>query len=181
MAKSSSIPSLQRKRSAPHSLLTQTRFQLKRDPIPNANLAWMNVFEVVSVEKLSDTTARAAFRFPVQHEYLNPAQGLHGGLSAGMFDTMTTWTLDPIRKPGFWSLFGTTRSLNLTYLRPAAEGEMLRMECEVSRANVDTSVSVSDVLQGRPRWQAVMLDQSCANARERSCHHLDLRTPEVQQ
>ncbi|KAK3052077.1 hypothetical protein LTR09_006669 [Extremus antarcticus] len=107
---------------------------LKRDPIPNANLAWMNVFEVVSVEKLSDTTARAAFRFPVQHEYLNPAQGLHGGLSAGMFDTMTTWTLDPIRKPGFWSLFGTTRSLNLTYLRPAAEGEMLRMECEVVHA-----------------------------------------------
>lgn len=84
------------------------------------------------MEKLSDTTARAVYRFPVLREYLNPAMNLHGGMSAGFFDTATTWTLTPIRKPGFWMQFGTTRSLNVTFLRPAAEGEMLRLECEVS-------------------------------------------------
>ncbi|KAK5175224.1 uncharacterized protein LTR77_000361 [Saxophila tyrrhenica] len=108
--------------------------QLENDPVQNANLAWMRVVEIMSVEKLSETTARAVFRLPVQREYLNPAQGLHGGMAAAMFDTMTTWTLYPIRKPGFWMLFGTTRTLNLTYLRPAPEGEMMLMECEVVHA-----------------------------------------------
>lgn len=97
-------------------------------------LPWFDVVQIVSVEKLSKTTARAVFRFPVQREYLNPMMGLHGGLSAGIYDTATTWTLDPIRRPGFWNFFGTTRSLNLTFMNPAAEGDWLRMESEVVHA-----------------------------------------------
>ena len=95
-------------------------------------LPWLRIVEIVEAEKLSDTTARIVYRFPVQHEYLNPNGGLHGGMSAGLYDTATTWLLHAIRKPGFWMRYGTTRSLNMTYMRPAMEGEMLRMETEVN-------------------------------------------------
>ena len=107
------------------------RQQLDSEEKKNAMLPWLKAVEIVEVEKLSDTTGRSVCRFPVQHEYLNPAMGLHGGMSAAIFDTGTTWVLDVIRKPGFWEHFGTTRTLNLTFLRPAAEGEMLRLESEV--------------------------------------------------
>ena len=56
---------------------------------------------------------------------------LHGGLSAGIYDVATSWLLDVIRKPGFWLNFGTSRSMSVTFVRPAMEGEMLRMETEV--------------------------------------------------
>jgi len=108
--------------------------QLENDKAQNALLPWLRAVDIVEVEKLSETTGRAVYRFPVQRQYLNPAGGLQGGLSAGMFDTATTWTLDTIRKPGFWMLFGTTRTLNVTYMRPAFEGEVLRMETEIVHA-----------------------------------------------
>ena len=106
--------------------------QLANDKTRNSNLTWLKAVEVVSVERTSETTGRIVFRFPVQREYLNPGMTLHGGMSAGMFDTATTWVLDLIRKPGFWMSFGTSRSLNLTFIRPAMEGETLLMDCEVS-------------------------------------------------
>lgn len=99
-------------------------------------LPWLRIVEIVEVERTSDTTGRIVYRFPVQREYLNPTMTLHGGLSGGFFDTATTWVLDVIRKPGFWMNFGTSRSLNITFLRPAVEGEMLRMETEVRRLYV---------------------------------------------
>lgn len=96
-------------------------------------LSWMKVVEVVEAERLSHSSARVVYRFPVQREYLNRDMKLHGGTAAGMYDKATTGLLRLIKKPGFWMHNGVTRSLNLTYLRPAAEGEMLRMECEVCR------------------------------------------------
>jgi len=105
---------------------------LENDTTRNSNLTWLKAVEVVSVERTSETTGRIVYRFPVQREYLNPGMTLHGGMSAGMFDTATTWVLDVIRKPGFWMSFGTSRSLNVTFIRPAVEGEMLSMDCEVS-------------------------------------------------
>lgn len=80
---------------------------------------------------MSDTTARIVYRLPVGHSYLNPAKGLHGGQQAAIFDTFTSWLLALIRKPGFWTRLGTSRSLTVTYLRPAMEGEMLLLEAEV--------------------------------------------------
>jgi acyl-coenzyme A thioesterase 13 len=106
--------------------------QLNKDEPRNALLTWLNTVEIVSVERISETTGRAVYRFPVQRQYLNPTMTLHGGLSSAMFDAATTWVLDVIRKPGFWMMFGTSRNLNMTFLRPAVEGEMLLMDCEVS-------------------------------------------------
>lgn len=115
-----------------HCISTSNVQQLEKDTPKNGMLAWLKVVEVVSVERTSDTTCRVVYRFPVQREYLNPGMTLHGGMSAGIYDVGTTWTLNVIRKPGFWMTFGTSRSLNVTFIRPAVEGEMLRMECEVS-------------------------------------------------
>lgn len=95
-------------------------------------LPWLRIFEVVEAQKTSETTSRIVFRFPVQREFLNPGMTLHGGLSAGIYDAATTALLELIRKPGFWMRFGMSRSLNVTFIRPAVEGEMLLMDCEVS-------------------------------------------------
>lgn len=82
--------------------------------------------------KTSNTTARVTYRFAVQRTYLNPGGTLQGGMAASMFDNGTSIMLQMIRRRDFWWYFGTTRTLNVTYLRPAAEGEVLLMECEVS-------------------------------------------------
>ncbi len=110
-------------------------------------LSWLKSVEIVSIERKSDTTGRAVYRFPVQREHLNPGMTLHGGLSAAMYDAGTSWLLDMIRKPGFWMSFGTSRSLNVTFIRPAVEGEMLLMESEVSLAfPVSGSKAVDETL-----------------------------------
>ena len=96
-------------------------------------------------EKLSDTKARLILRFPVGRSYLNPSKALQGGQQAAMFDIATTWLLTVLRKPGFWERMGTTRTLTVTCIRPALEGEMLRLEAKVRfqlYSNVTTSLIV---------------------------------------
>lgn len=58
---------------------------------------------------------------------------LHAGATSAFFECATTWTLYPIaRAPDFWASLGICRTIAFTYLRPAVEGEVLLMECEVS-------------------------------------------------
>ena len=85
----------------------------------------------MEAKKLTENTARAVYRFPVKQEYLNPAGGLHGGAAATFHDIGTSVLLNLVSRPGFWSTTGTTRTLNMTYLRPAMKGEVLLLECEV--------------------------------------------------
>lgn len=81
--------------------------------------------------RLSDTSARIIYRFPVKNEYLNPAGGFHGGAAATFLDVGTSFLISLISRPDYWPKGGTSRTLNVTYLRPAREGDILRMECEV--------------------------------------------------
>lgn len=92
---------------------------------------WAESVEIVSAEKLTETTARTVWRFKVQPEYFNPAGTLHGGAQAAFLDVCTSFTLLLVSKPGFWTTNGSTRTLNVTYLRPALDGDMVRLECEV--------------------------------------------------
>ncbi|KAM0719688.1 hypothetical protein Q7P37_003819 [Cladosporium fusiforme] len=86
---------------------------------------------MTSAVKYSPTQSRVTFRFVVQPEYLNPAGFLHGAAHTLFFDVCTTFCLGPLaRAPDFWVTFGVSRSLQVSFLRPAAEGEMLVMECE---------------------------------------------------
>lgn len=80
----------------------------------------------------SPTHTKIAFRFPVQREYLNPGGTLHGAAQTLFFDVCTTFLLGPLaRPPDFWTTYGISRSLNVVYLRPAREGDILTLDCEV--------------------------------------------------
>lgn len=92
-------------------------------------LAWFDVVEVVSAEKLSESTGRLVVRFPVQHEYLNPGGSLQGGFQTAMYDVISSWVFIFHKA---WPGTGISRTLTTAYIRPALEGEMLLMDCEVS-------------------------------------------------
>ncbi|KAK5132064.1 hypothetical protein LTR08_000401 [Meristemomyces frigidus] len=100
----------------------------------NFTLAWRQDLEIVEAKKLTENTARAVYRFPVKQEFLNPAGGLHGGAAATFHDIGTSMLLSMVARPGFWATSGTTRTLNMTYLRPAMKGEMLLLECVIVHA-----------------------------------------------
>lgn len=61
-----------------------------------------------------------------------PMGTLHTGATSAFFECATTWALYPIAKPGFWKSLRICRTIASTYLRPAVQGEVLLMECEVS-------------------------------------------------
>lgn len=98
------------------------------------SLPFLNNMEIVEAEQNSPSTSRIVYRFPVVPEYLNPAGGIHGGAVATIFDITTSWLLFLIGRPGFWERTGTTRTLNCSYLRPAAGGQIIRLEAEVVHA-----------------------------------------------
>lgn len=98
----------------------------------NANLSFINAVKVIEAEKTSPTNARIVYKVPVLREYLNPSMTLHGGQQAAFYDIGTSWLLYLVRRPGFWTNAGTSRSLTVTYLRPAVQGDDVMMECEVS-------------------------------------------------
>ncbi|KAI5848800.1 HotDog domain-containing protein [Tricharina praecox] len=56
---------------------------------------------------------------------------LHGGAASLIFDVCTTCALVPYARRGFWQFAGVTRSLNVSYLRPAKLGQKVEVRCEV--------------------------------------------------
>ncbi|KAL7272205.1 hypothetical protein RUND412_005001 [Rhizina undulata] len=74
------------------------------------------------------------FEFTVTPEYANRLGSLHGGAAATLFDICTTTALIPIAREGFWEFVGVTRSLNVTYLRPALVGCTLEFKSTVMHA-----------------------------------------------
>lgn len=87
---------------------------------------------MVDVTVLTPTTTRVIFELDVAEFFANPAGTLHGGAQAAIYDMCTSMALAPASKPGFW-MSHVSRVLSVTYLRPAALGETLIVECEVSR------------------------------------------------
>ncbi|KAK3650993.1 hypothetical protein LTR56_006044 [Elasticomyces elasticus] len=111
------------------------RKQIKRlQPAPESFMhAWSQCFELVEAQKLSDTRGRIVVRFPVLKEYLNVAGTLHGGAQSAIHDQCGGMAKSLIERPGFWdSAGGSTRSLTVTFVGWAVEGEMLREEFEVA-------------------------------------------------
>ncbi|KAH8659156.1 HotDog domain-containing protein [Tricladium varicosporioides] len=77
---------------------------------------------------------RTTFRYVVQPSHCNRLGNLHGGCAATLFDVCTTSALAPIAKEGYWAYAGVTRTLNVTYIRPAPVGESVLIESEVVHA-----------------------------------------------
>lgn len=86
-----------------------------------------------SVTLETDTSrASATWMFVVpKDQYINnpTARTIHGGAIAMMFDNLTSLTMGLVRQP--WEHTGVTRNLNVTYHRPAVEGEAVVLWSEV--------------------------------------------------
>jgi len=77
---------------------------------------------------------------------------LHGGAIALVIDIATTLALAPIARPGFWQYGGVSRTLSVTYLRPAPLGTTVRIVAEVvqaGRAVCTLKGSVFDDVSGK--------------------------------
>ncbi|KAK4191967.1 HotDog domain-containing protein [Podospora australis] len=86
--------------------------------------------------KLGPVTAsgphpRVDFTFTVQPQHCNRLGNIHGGCIATLFDFCTSCPLALVSKPGFWMYLGVSRTLNVTYLRPAPSGSTVKIECEI--------------------------------------------------
>ncbi|KAI9704698.1 MAG: hypothetical protein M1820_005446 [Bogoriella megaspora] len=80
----------------------------------------------------ADATGMAEFEFEVLDEYANFSDNLHGGAAATIFDILTSVAIATVARPGYWD-FGdhVSRSISVSYLRPAPAGETVRVRCQV--------------------------------------------------
>lgn len=93
-------------------------------------LCWFSQVELVAA-KGSDP-GELVWRFPVQKEYLNVDQLYAGGAQAAVHDVCTAWALLTVAKPGYWASLGSTRSLNMSFLKSASQGDIIQLKCKVS-------------------------------------------------
>ena len=77
---------------------------------------------------------------PLTIKDCNRLDSLHGGCTATVFDLCTTTALAPIAKPGYWDFASVSRTLNVTYLRPARAGERLLVISEVVHAGKRSAI-----------------------------------------
>jgi acyl-coenzyme A thioesterase 13 len=75
--------------------------------------------------------AKTVFSFVIPNSLCNMVGTLHGGAVALIFDICTTTAIMAGAKEGFWDTGHVSRTLNCTYLRPAAEGQKVWVESEV--------------------------------------------------
>ncbi|KAK3368942.1 HotDog domain-containing protein [Lasiosphaeria ovina] len=77
---------------------------------------------------------RVVFRYTVQPSHCNRLGSLHGGCIATLFDYCTSTAIALVSAPGHWHYLGVSRTLNVTYLRPAPSGAAVLIEAEVVHA-----------------------------------------------
>lgn len=108
--------------------------QSRSHKIPRFHMPWREQIQLVSAHcsrsNPSALSSKATWRFPVVHEYLNPGQALHGAAQSLFYDNTMAYLFVPIARPGFWDTYGFSRSLRVTYLAQAMEGEWVRLEVE---------------------------------------------------
>lgn len=74
---------------------------------------------------------RITFRMKIQPIHCNAMQNLHGGCTSTLFDYCTSLLLLLVSRPGYWQHLGVSRTLNVTYLRPAPLGTDIDIDCEL--------------------------------------------------
>lgn len=89
---------------------------------------------LVSASRTSSTTATASFLVENDAYYANESNNMHGGAQATIYDICTSLALIPIAEEGFWMHGGVSRTLNVSYLRPAVTGMDVLVDCEVVHA-----------------------------------------------
>lgn len=108
---------------------------------PQFQSRWKASTTVVSAVK-SGQNVKIVWRFPVEYEYCNPADLLHGAAQCLAYDTAMAYLPFPLAKRGFWEEMGFTRNFSINFLRTAKLGEWVRMEMEVSLGSLRLPVKV---------------------------------------
>ncbi|PGH12883.1 hypothetical protein AJ79_03983 [Helicocarpus griseus UAMH5409] len=75
--------------------------------------------------------ARVSFLLTVTEPLCNKSNGLHGGCAATLIDVTTTGLLIATSRPGMFSTGGTSRTLNLKFVRPVPRGTEVRIVNEI--------------------------------------------------
>lgn len=75
-------------------------------------------------------TPRATFLYTVETPHCNTLASLSGGAATTLIDFLTTLPLCHVADPA-WAYLGVSRTLSLTFLKPAPAGKTVRIECEV--------------------------------------------------
>jgi acyl-coenzyme A thioesterase PaaI-like protein len=88
----------------------------------------------------SPTTCTASFTFTVDIFYCNGGDNLHGGAQAAIYDMLTSIVLQTVCTPTFWVGAGVSRTLNVSYVRPAPVG--LEVICDVEIAATGKSLGL---------------------------------------
>ena len=86
------------------------------------------------IEVESASPGKLTCTLVVTESLCNRLGNLHGGAAAVILDCITSLALRTLARDGFWETTGVSRSLNLTYLRPAAMDTRIRVEGEVVQA-----------------------------------------------
>lgn len=87
---------------------------------------------LLKAEQTSPTTGRVVFELQNPSYWSNWSNNMHGGAQASILDYVTSTALVTIARKDFWYSAGVSRTINMTYLRPAPVGETLLAEGEVS-------------------------------------------------
>ncbi|KAI9857363.1 MAG: hypothetical protein M1813_008265 [Trichoglossum hirsutum] len=83
------------------------------------------------VSATAEPAAAATYAFTVTEPFCNRLGALHGGAAALIFDICTSTTIAVSTPRGFWTVPSVSRTLNVTYLRPAPRGTECLIECEM--------------------------------------------------
>ncbi|KAJ6195928.1 HotDog domain-containing protein [Bipolaris maydis] len=73
--------------------------------------------------------AEATFELEVIPQLCNPMNNMHGGAMALLVDMTTTMAGAPISRQGWWEFGGVSRTLSVTYVRPALLGTTVAVTC----------------------------------------------------
>ncbi|KAF5850474.1 hypothetical protein GGP41_002713 [Bipolaris sorokiniana] len=73
--------------------------------------------------------AEAIFELEVIPQLCNPMNNMHGGAMALLADMTTTMAGAPIARQGWWEFGGVSRTLSVTYVRPALLGTTIVVTC----------------------------------------------------
>ncbi|RJE25564.1 thioesterase [Aspergillus sclerotialis] len=77
---------------------------------------------------------KVTFRFTTVPEMCNNNGDIHGGCATTYIDALTTVLLATMSQPGFYSQFGVSRNLSITFFKPIHRGTDVRLVCTVVNA-----------------------------------------------
>lgn len=99
----------------------------------------MSVIHVTSASrndvKGKGDEAEATFELEVVPQLCNPLDNMHGGAMALLADMTTTMAGAPIARQGWWEFGGVSRTLSVTYIRPALLGTTVVVTCVLRSAS----------------------------------------------